>query len=159
MSLNYYIELPCDDITDISAEIYNFLQEKTDLINSIKIGWNFINSKQLVEQSPKLLKFFKDHNLVLRHAAVTMVTENGQLPIHVDEPPVIAKINFPVINTQGWANRWYEDDQLVAELSDMKLPIVFNSQVPHSVEKTTATVVPRIVASFTFHNEPLDLLK
>jgi len=36
---------------------------------------------------------------------------------------------------------------------------VFNSQVMHSVEKTTATEVPRIVASFTFHNEPLDLLR
>jgi hypothetical protein len=90
---------------------------------------------------------------------VTIVEEDIHLPKHIDELPVIAKINFPVINTQGWANRWYENNQLVAEVLDMKLPMVFNSQVEHSVEKTTATIIPRIVASFTFHNEPLDLLK
>ena len=38
-------------------------------------------------------------------------------------------------------------------------PIVFNSQIEHSVEKTTATEVPRIVASFTFYNEPLKCLE
>jgi len=36
---------------------------------------------------------------------------------------------------------------------------VFNSQVEHSVELTHATEFPRIVASFTFHNEPLHLLQ
>ena len=73
--------------------------------------------------------------------------------------PVVAKINFPVINAQGWANRWYENDQLVSELLNMEYPIVFNSQIEHSVEKTTVTEIPRIVASFTFHNEPLNLLQ
>jgi hypothetical protein len=159
MTLKYYIELSCDNVNDISAEIYKFLQEETDLINSDKFGWNFIDCKLLLSHSPKLLNFFKDYKLIPRHAAITIVSESHHLPIHIDELPVIAKINFPIINTQGWANRWYENDQLVAELLDMKLPIVFNSQVAHSVEKITATIVPRIIASFTFHNEPLDLLK
>jgi hypothetical protein len=72
---------------------------------------------------------------------------------------VIAKINFPVSNTTGWANRWYINNELVAELLDMAQPIVFNSQIEHSVEQTTTAEVPRIVASFTFHNEPLKWLK
>jgi hypothetical protein len=41
----------------------------------------------------------------------------------------------------------------------MEQPIVFNSQIEHSVEKITANDIPRIVASFTFYNEPLDFLK
>lgn len=159
MSLKYFVELPCENVEIISAEIYNFLQTKTDVLTNIKFGWNFIDCKQLLNDVPKLLEFFKEHKLVPRHAAVTIVEEDIHLPKHIDELPVIAKINFPVINTQGWANRWYENNQLVAEVLDMKLPMVFNSQVEHSVEKTTATIIPRIVASFTFHNEPLDLLK
>jgi hypothetical protein len=157
--MRYYVELPCDNMKTISAGIYNFLQTKTDLLNTEQFGWHFIDCKQLLDHVPELLDFFKHHKLVPRHAAVTIVTENEHLPRHIDELPVVAKINMPVLNTQGWANRWYEDSQLVAELLDMESPIVFNSQVEHSVEKTTATKIPRIVASFTFHNEPLDLLQ
>jgi len=159
MSLKYFVELPYDDVDVISSEIYKFLETDTNLINSDKFGWNFIDCKTLLNNAPALLDFFKIYKLVPRHSAITIVADNTHLPKHVDELPVIAKINFPVINVQVWANRWYENDQLAAELLDMKQPIVFNSQVAHSVEKTTATIVPRIVASFTFHNEPLDLLK
>ena len=159
MSLKYFVELPCDNVKDISAEIYIFLQTNTDLINSNKFGWNFVDCKLLISSAPTLLEFFKNYKLTPRHAAITIVKDNSHLPKHIDELPVIAKINFPVINTEGWANRWYENNQLVAELLDMKLPIVFNSQIEHSVEQTTATEIPRIVASFTFQNEPLDLLQ
>jgi hypothetical protein len=157
--MKYYVELPCDNIKTISAGIYNFLQTKTDVLNTEQFGWYFVDCKQLLDHVPELLDFFKQHKLVPRHAAVTIVTGNDHLPKHIDELPVIAKINIPVLNTQGWANRWYENDQLVSELLDMEYPIVFNSQIEHSVEKTTATKIPRIVASFTFHNEPLDLLQ
>ena len=159
MSLKYFVELACDNVDDISAEIYAFLQTKTDLIDSNKFGWNFIDCKELLNSAPNLLDFFKKHKLVPRHAAITIVENNTHLPKHIDEPPVTAKINFPVINGEGWANRWYENNQLVAEVLDMKLPIVFNSQVVHSVERTTATKFPRIIASFTFHNEPIGMLE
>lgn len=159
MSLKYFVELPCENVQEISSEIYTFLQTNTSLINSNKFGWNFIDCKTLVNCSPKLLAFFQEHKLIPRHAAITIVENDDHLPKHIDELPVIAKINFPVINVEGWANRWYENDQMVAELLDMPLPIVFNSQVEHSVERTTATKLPRIIASFTFHNEPLELLK
>lgn len=157
--LKSYVELPCDNVSTISAGIYKFLQDQTDILNTTKYGWHFINCKQLLASVPELLDYFKQLKLIPRHAAVTIITMNEHLPKHVDEPPVIAKINIPVINTQGWANRWYVDDQLVDELLDMSQPCVFNSEIAHSVEKTSATAAPRIVASFTFHNEPLDMLK
>ena len=159
MNVKPFVILPCDDISIISAGIYKFLQDKTDLLEGEHFGWNFIDCKQLLVSVPELLEFFKQLKLVPRHAAVTIVATSEHLPKHIDEPPVIAKINIPVSNTQGWANRWYVDDRLVGELLDMSQPCVFNSEIIHSVEKTTAIVVPRIVASFTFHNEPIELLK
>jgi hypothetical protein len=154
-----YVELPCNNVKTISAGIYNFLQTKTDVLNIKQFGWQFVDCKKLLDHVPELVDFFKQYKLLPRHAAVTIVSENKHLPKHIDELPVIAKINIPVLNTQGWANRWYENDQLVAELLDMEQPIVFNSQIEHSVEKITANDIPRIVASFTFYNEPLDFLK
>lgn len=159
MSLKYYVELPCENVTAISAGIYKFLQEHTDVLNTTQYGWHFIDCKKLLASVPELLEYFKQLKLVPRHAAITIITNNDHLSKHIDAPPVIAKVNIPVLNTNGWANRWYENDQLVAELPDMKLPIAFNSQIVHSVEKTTAVELPRIVASFTFQNEPLELLR
>jgi hypothetical protein len=141
-----YVELPCDNIEIISKQIYQFIKEKTDILNTTKYGWHFIDCKELLNNAPKLFEYFKKNKLVPRHAAVTIITDNTHLARHIDEPAVIAKINFPVMNTVGWANRWYIDDNIVAELLDMQQPII-------------ASEIPRIVASFTFHNEPLKWLE
>lgn len=154
-----YVGLPCDNIEIISKQIYQFLKEKTNILDTTIYGWHFINCKDLLDSAPELFDYFKKSKLVPRHAAVTIITDDTHLGRHIDEKPVIAKINFPVSNTTGWANRWYVNDELIAELLDMMQPIVFNSQIEHSVEKTTATEVPRIVASFTFYNEPLKCLE
>lgn len=155
-----YVTLSTDSMPVIAQGIYTYLQQHPDIMTTTEYGsWHFVDCKELISAVPALLDFFCEHRLIPRHAAVTVITDDGQLPVHIDEPPVVAKINMPVVNTQGWANRWYENGVLVAELLDMDQPIVFNSQIAHSVERTTATVTPRIVASFTFHNEPQDLLK
>lgn len=154
-----YVELPCSNVKAISEQIYQFLLENTDILNTTTYGWHFIDCNMLLNSAPDLLDYFKTNKLVPRHAAVTVVTDSTHLARHIDEKPVIAKINFPVINTTGWANRWYSNDIMIAELLDMTQPIVFNSQIEHSVERTTAIKVPRIVASFTFHNEPLKWLE
>lgn len=155
--MKYFVEMACEDIDVISANIYKFIKDE-GVLDDIKYGWNFVDCKRLLSQNTELIAFFKLHNLIPRHAAITIVENNSHLPKHIDELPVIAKINIPVINTKGWANRWYVDDVLVAELLDLQLPIVFNSQIEHSVELIDAVQLPRIIASFTFHNEPLELL-
>jgi hypothetical protein len=156
--MKYFVELECENIEKISDNIYEFLKEE-QLLGNLAFGWNFIDCKKLLLKNTELLAFFRHHNLLPRHAAVTVVANSSHLPKHIDELPVIAKINIPVINTTGWANRWYVKDTLVAELMDMKLPVAFNSQVEHSVDLIDAVELPRIIASFTFYNEPLHLLQ
>jgi len=155
-----YVEFPCNNIETISKKIFNFLETKTDIIDTCQPGWHFIDCKRVLDHVPELFNFFKNNKLLPRHAAVTIVNDNLSLPIHVDELPVIAKLNLPVINTQGWANCWYIDNKLVAEILDLSQPIILNSQIAHSVEqRSTDAQAPRIVASFTFHNEPFELLQ
>lgn len=154
-----YAEFPCNDMQAMSDGIYDYLETKTQLIGIKEFGWHFIDCNALLKHVPELMAFFKKHKLMPRHAAITIVETDNDLPRHIDELPVIAKMNMPVRNTQGWANRWYVNDTMVAELLDLGHPVVFNSQIEHSVEKTTADTLPRLVASFTFHNDPIHLLK
>ena len=183
-----YVELECDTLEVISANIYKFLQTETELTTNGAIGWHFVDCNQLLKKNAELMKFFMSHKLIPKDAAVVILTETGQLPLHVDELPVVAKINIPVINTDGWVTQWYSisDEDLtnctivtthsgsnkeslqnlpadaftfVDGIHNLKKIIVFNSRIPHVVNKTTATITPRIIASFTFHNEPLELLK
>lgn len=184
--LKPYHIIPCSYIDEISSELYNFLEKETDVLNGATTGWIFLDTKSLMNKAPLLMKFFNENKLYMRHAAVTFLTED--FANHIDTKPVIAKVNIPIKNTEGWVNKWYEISdsdlaqcpiitdkfgqevpdisglpiesfKLVAEIDDMSQPMVFNSEIPHGVFKKTNAPVPRIIASFTFFNEPLAFLK
>lgn len=177
-----FAELKCDDIEIISQKFLNIVRDKIETHQ----GWIFLNSTQLLKEIPELLNFFKSNKLYVKHSAATIL--QSDFPIHIDVPPTIAKINFPILNTEGWVNRWYSIDneiltncpKVIDEFgnekedisklpeSDLKLcselynfinPIVFNSRMGHSVIQLDKKQRPRVVASFTFINEPLHLLK
>lgn len=181
-----YAELVCNDLDIIQDNIYNFLLDQTELGSEDYKNWQFVETKKLITATPRLAKFFLNHRLYVKNAAVTVLYED--LPLHLDAPPMVAKINIPIRNTQGWVNRWYNISRetishlpkthnqfdskqedissldantlpILTEIHDLATPIVFNSRIPHSVIKLTATKLPRIVASFTFINDPQHLLK
>jgi hypothetical protein len=182
-----YVELECENLGIIQSKVFNYLVTN-NILDDSQSGWIFIDSMKLLSAIPELVNYFAKFKLYVRNTAITLARTSQDLSIHLDTLPVVAKINFPILNTDGWANRWYEVEQsildqcplikdkfgndvedlslipekefkLTAELLDMKKPIVFNSRIPHEVVKIADVVGPRIVASFTFHNEPLGLLK
>jgi hypothetical protein len=186
--INYkaYAELECDNLDTISHKIYKFLQDKTTILADQQYGWIFLDVKSLLTSVPELLDFFKKQKLVVKDAAITLIVND--FPVHIDPLPVVAKINIPVINVDGWVNQWYEIDpdslkkcpiittefghtkedvsvlpadafKLIAEYEGMKKVIVFHSRMAHGVKKVNPTQLPRIISSFTFYNEPLHLLK
>jgi len=174
-----YTTLTCDSLDTISSKILEFVS--ADIADK-KTGWVFLDIKQLLKSIPELGNFFCQHKLHPMDAAVTILYDD--LTTHMDTLPVVAKINFPVANTQGWVNRWYHIDQttldtcprlidhlgfpkeditgldleLLAEIPNMDQPIVFNSRIPHSVNKINPEQLPRVIASFTFRNQPTHLL-
>lgn len=187
-TLKPYTILSCNNTKQLSAEIYNYVEQQTDILSKNVLGWNFLNAKELLKSAPELVKFFTAYKLYVRDAAVTVVTSDNDLPLHMDTLPVVAKINIPVLNTKGWSNQWYSIDPtvlksvsftkdqfgnqvedlklvpasaltLMAEIADLETPIVFNSRIPHCVVKVGEVMPPRIVASFTFFNEPVELLQ
>jgi len=186
--LKPYKILEYENTNLLSAGIYDYLIKHTNVSTNRVVGWIFLDTRDLLKHVPELLVFFSKYKLYVRDSAITIVIDDSNLPLHMDTLPVIAKINIPVINTQGWSNQWFEinsdvlaninyvqdrfgnrvedlsnitdsDLTLLDEVKDMEHPMVFNSRIPHRVVNYNAKELPRIVASFTFHNEPLDLLK
>jgi len=106
--------------------------------------------------------------------------------LHIDEPPVTAKINIPIVNTKNSFNRWYKvpgrimketapiinefgqkyylfkdvdysELELIDEL-ELTGPAVFNSQIAHTIFVNKDCILPRLVLACTFFNEPLHYL-
>jgi hypothetical protein len=178
-----FVEIKAD-VTDIANEIIDYISADKSISLYKGSPWKFLNTRNLFASSPALLDFFKQHKLLVKDSAITYITDTNDLPMHVDEKPVVAKMNFPVLNTQGWTNKWFTVDnlenypkiknqfgsevydlstitgELLAEYRDMPYPIVFNSSIAHSVEQYSDNAkIPRIVASFTFHKEPIEWLE
>ncbi len=119
--------------------------------------------------------------------ALTIVNAKEDADLHIDELPVTAKINIPILNTENTFNRWYEipaellaatqpvinefgkkyytfknvDYSKLRLLGEIELltPVVFNSQIAHNIVLGEDCRFPRIVLSCTFFKEPLYLLE
>ena len=191
INLKPYHQLECPDELQkiISDKAVDFLKTKTDLFSRLdKLSlWNKLNSVDFIRHVPELVKYFQSFNLKLREVSVTVCHSKTDAGLHIDELPVTAKINFPILNTQGSRNIWYSvPDNIMSQvtpiinsfgtafynlgsvdltkckkLADIEVvkPVVFNSQIPHMVDITNCLAFPRLVLTCMFFNEPVDFLK
>jgi len=125
--------------------------------------WNNLNRKEIQNYfsipNLEIKKWFDEQGLKVRDMSFTIYNEEIYTGIHKDEPPVIAKINFPVLNTKDTYNVWYDDWGNEIDKVECTKPIVFRSDINHTVEIGTNAKYPRLQFSFCFYNEPLHLLK
>jgi hypothetical protein len=165
-----------------------FLKTSTDLFERKDLQlWNKINTVDLIRAVPELPEFYRSIGLKLREVAITVWNNKKDVPLHIDEMPVTAKINFPILNTEHTYNEWYTvPEELLStvepiinqfgsayyDLADIDLdqctkleeiqllaPVVFNSQIPHRIRITEKAQFPRIVMPCTFFNEPTQWLQ
>ena len=176
-----YAELDCEYIADIQQELLEIIN--TSIPTTDSEGWVFLDRNKLIGRTSHVLRFFIERKLLIQDFSVTVLTKT--MSMHIDTLPMVAKINIPVANTQGWTNQWYDITQQqldscekkidplgfeVEDISGLELPalaqiedqdkiIVFNARIPHSVIKNKPKKLPRLVASFTFRNQPVELLQ
>jgi hypothetical protein len=191
MSLKPFHVLPCDAELQqtISEGVVNFLRTQTDLYADLdsRSLWNKLDTRALILAVPDLAKYFQTFGLKIKEIAVTVCNNNKGAGLHIDELPVVAKINFPILNTTGSQNLWYtvpddlmeQVDPIVNEFGskfydlesvdlglctkigsvEMLKPVVFNSQLPHMIDTSNCANFPRLVLTCMFFNEPVDFLK
>jgi hypothetical protein len=190
MTLKPYHQLDCpDDLQKtISEKTIDYLKIKYNILNLKKPSlWNKLDTVEFVRAVPELAQYFKTFNLQLREVAFTICVSNENAGLHIDELPVTAKINFPILNTQDSRNLWYQvPAELMAQvtpiinkfgaayydLSEVDLskcqqlasvevlkPVVFNSQIPHTIDMSKCQLFPRVVLTCMFFKEPVNFLK
>jgi hypothetical protein len=191
MSLKPFHVLDCDPElqSTIAERAVAFLRTQTDLFEDLdrRSLWNKLDTVALVRAVPELAKYFQTFGLKLKEVAVTVCNNNEDAVLHIDELPVVAKINFPILNTKGSRNLWYRvpkdvmdqvesvinefgsafynlstvDLDQCEKIGDIEMikPVVFNSQLPHMIDMSNCDQFPRLVLTCMFFNEPVDFLK
>ena len=181
----YYL-FDCDLTSQISEQTHQYLLDHTALLDAAPHPWNQLDLRELLAHAPALMRFCREHRLLPASASAVIFT--GELFVHVDTPPVVAKVNFPVCNTEYYENRWYHipkediaalptrkdglgqhffefrgvelENYPVSTVVGMTAPMVLNSEIPHGVFAVDPAETPqRVLLSMTFHNEPLHLLE
>ena len=157
---SYHI-LDCPNQQKIADSLYGYYIGIT-ANNKPKEFWNHLNRNQIQDyfQIPNnpCKKWFDSMGLKVRDMSFTIYDEQITTQIHKDEPPVIAKINFPVLNTKDTYNVWFDEHRKEIDRVECVRPIVLRSDILHTVEIGKSAVFPRLQFSFCFYNEPLRLL-
>ena len=158
---SYHI-LECDQQQRITDSLYGFYVGIT-AHRQIKNFWNHLSRQEIalyfsIKNNPTKA-WFDQLDLRVRDMSFTVYNNQIAMGIHRDEPPVIAKINFPLMNTMDTYNVWYDDDLNEIDRVECNKPIVLRSDILHTVEIGPKAQYPRLQFSFCFYDEPLHLLK
>lgn len=158
---SFYI-LECEKQQKIADSLYGYFKGITANQPPTKF-WTHLTRQQIKDYlsipNLELTKWFDSLQLKVRDMSFTVTNESIHTDIHRDEPPVIAKINFPVLNTKDTYNVWFDDYAREIDRVECVKPIVLRSDILHTVEIGPRAVLPRLQFSFCFYNEPLHLLK
>ena len=157
-----YHVLNCDQQQRIADSLYGYYVGLT-AVNPPMEFWTHL-TRQEVQQYFSLpnnptMSWFRSMGLKVRDMSFTIYNDQISTSMHRDEPPVIAKINFPVLNTRDTYNVWFDDNGKEIDRVECDRPIVLRSDILHTVEIGKSAQYPRIQFSFCFYNEPLHLLK
>ncbi len=157
-----YFILDCDKQLKIADSLFGYY---TGITANRKVTefWNHLSREEIqdyfaIPNNPTKA-WFDELGLKVRDMSFTIYNDQISTGIHRDEPPVIAKVNFPVLNTRDTYNVWYDDYANEIDRVECDRPIVLRSDILHTVEIGATACYPRLQFSFCFYNEPLHLLK
>ena len=158
---SYHI-LDCPQQQKIADSLYGYYVGLTANKKPTQF-WNHLTREEIkayfaIPNNP-CKAWFDSMSLKVRDMSFTIYNDEITTSIHKDEPPVIAKINFPVLNTQDTSNGWFVNDVKERARVECVWPIVLRSNILHTVEIGKVAKFPRLQFSFCFYNEPLHLLK
>jgi len=136
-----YKVLDCSNFNEINADLLDYVTKYTNLLtNDPRTGVEFEMPVQyanfperfgysivhFVKANPGLVDWCKSFGLVLRDVYFTLawVTHTTQHPesscaLHLDRPPVHWKLNWPILNMNGTAVRFYKAKDPAVDIASL----------------------------------------
>lgn len=172
-----YRELDCPDYDAINAELLTWIESQPGLCSSDQF-WNPVELKSLLSSCPKFAKWCRSLHLRLKTVAVTVGKDAECCAPHTDTPPARFKLSWPVKNTQGTWNCWYQpripqpksvinqlggatylDRSELEEIGRREVlrPAIIDAGIIHDVIAESDAKWPRIGLQGQFFTEPQNL--
>ena len=156
-----YFILDCPKQQSIADSLYGYYTGLTAQ-KKIEKFWNSLKRQEIQEYfsipNLEINKWFDTLGLRVRDMSFTIYNEQIKTDVHTDAPPVIAKINFPVLNTRDTYNVWFDQNGKEIDRVECVKPIVLRSDIPHTVVVGPSAKSPTLQSSFCFYKEPINLL-
>jgi hypothetical protein len=172
-------KLECEDYHNINIEILDWINSQETLKNPTSF-WNPIDTKKLLDACPKFYTWLNNRKIYLSSIAVTYGTDVDCCQVHIDTPPARFKLSWPVKNTKGSWNRWFNEivpqDTFVNSLGgtqyrhgysnltefcrkEVTEPCLIDAGIPHDVwfDNKTEIHFPRIGLQCQLIKEPTSL--
>lgn len=175
--MKYYKDLPCNNYNEINQEILNFVTSTVD-IDNFQSFWNPIPVTSFVKNTPLFQEWTKKQNLQIIALAVTVGKHANCCGPHIDTPPSIYKLSWPIQHTETTYNRWFQEltDQCTiivnqwngrnyVDLSQLKEihrkkvdgPMLIYAGIPHDVWFEEESKFPRLGLQCQLLREPVSL--
>jgi hypothetical protein len=106
-------ELDCPALGKIKEEVLNWVDTSTDYLKNPRdiSFWHLIDYVDLIKHCPSLLAYMRSIKIPLREVTIGVLTESMKdsgLELHMGNPPLNIKINFPIYNTEDVYTEWYD---------------------------------------------------
>lgn len=121
MSHRYFRILPCPDYHAINKDLFDYVKSHTTILEPSE-NYQYANFPErfghdvlhFVKHNPKFVAWLQDLNMKLKDLYFTlawssrsMVSDESSCPIHLDKPPVAWKLNWPILNMERSAVRFF----------------------------------------------------
>lgn len=100
-----YKDLPCAEYENINRDLMAWVESQNIEFTDF---WNPVEIKNLIKSVPSFWRWLKQSNLLISSAAITYGTTINCCGPHIDTPPARFKLSWPIKNTKGSWNRWFQ---------------------------------------------------
>lgn len=175
--MKLYKILPCDNYTEINNQIKQYI-ESTGIVAVTNNFWNVLPTVEFIQAVPLFQEWTQTIGIRIKSLALTVGRTPSCCSIHIDTPPAVFKLSWPITNTANTFNRWFKPivetpDIRINELGGQDLlninqfeeiekkellsPCIINAGVPHDVWVNEHAQYPRLGLQCQLFKEPTSL--
>ena len=106
-------ELECPVLDKIQEEVLDWVDRNTSYLTNPRDTsfWHLINDVDMMRHCPSLMRYMMSIKIPVREITIGVLTESMKdtgFVLHMGNPPLNLKINFPIYNTEDVWTEWYD---------------------------------------------------